>query len=82
MYRHGRRTIEARELRNLVFQGGDRKRALPAIRLGYVLSPGRQCPIRSPLNTRVQILEVCLHVCRVVLPCHPVYAEGCCQAPT
>jgi hypothetical protein len=31
MYRHDRRTIEARELRNLVFQGGDRERALPAV---------------------------------------------------
>src|SRR5215467_450633 len=60
-----------------VFQGGDRERALPAVRLGYVLTPGRQCPIRSPLDARVQAMEICLHICRVVLPCHPVYAGGC-----
>jgi hypothetical protein len=22
-------------------------------------------------------MEICLHFCRVVLPCHPVYAGGC-----
>jgi hypothetical protein len=66
-----------RPLDNLVFQGGDRKRALPAVRLRYILSPRRQCPIRSPLDPRVQILKICLQVCRIVLPCHPVYAGGC-----
>ena len=66
-----------RPLDNLVFQGGDRERALPAVRLGYVLTPGRQCPIRSSLDARVQVMEICLHICRVVLPCHPVYAGGC-----
>jgi hypothetical protein len=46
-----------RPLDNLVFQGGDRERALPAVRLRYVLSPGRQCPIRSPLDARVQVMD-------------------------
>src|SRR5215831_16887304 len=65
-----------RPLDNLVFQGGDRERALPAVRLGNILSPGRQCPIRSPLDPCVQIQEVGLPVRRIGLPCQPVHARG------
>jgi hypothetical protein len=36
-------------LDDLVLKGGDRDRALPTIRLGYVNPPRRQCPIRSPM---------------------------------
>src|SRR5215471_12467571 len=65
-----------RPLDNLVFQGGDRERALPAVRLGNILSPGRQCPIRSPLDPCVLIQEVGLPVRRIGLPCQPVHARG------
>ena len=51
-------------------------RALPAIRLGYVDPPGRQCPIRSALDPVVQILQITLEVCLVVLPRQPIHA-GC-----
>jgi hypothetical protein len=36
-------------LDNLVFQDGDRERALPAVRLGNVLSPGWQRNSVDPL---------------------------------
>ena len=63
-----------RPLDDLVLQGRDRERALPAIRLGNVDPPGRQCPIRSPLDPVVQILEISLKVCLVVLPRQPIHA--------
>ena len=47
-----------RPLDDLVLQRGDRQRTLPAVRLGNVDPPGRQCPIRSPLDPVVQILEI------------------------
>src|SRR6266446_4441302 len=42
-----------RPLDDFVFQGGYRERALSAIRLWYVPSPGRQRPICSPMNPGV-----------------------------
>src|SRR6476660_191088 len=47
-----------RPLDDLVLQRGDRQRTLPAVRLGNVDPPRRQCPIRSPLDPVVQILEI------------------------
>src|SRR5205823_3147404 len=44
-------------LDDLVLQGGDRQRPLPAIRLRYVPPAGRLRPIRSPMNTTVQVRE-------------------------
>ena len=67
---------DGRPLDNFVLKGGNRERALPAIRLRYVLSPGWQCPIRPPLDPCVQILELRLKVCPVVPPHQPVHA-GC-----
>ncbi len=52
-----------RPLDDLVLQGGDRERALPTIRLGYVNPPRRQCPIRSPMDASMQVLEIALEVC-------------------
>ena len=66
-----------RPLDDLVLQGGDRERALSTVRLGYVDPPARQRPIRSPLDPIVQILEIALKICLVVLPSQPIYA-GCC----
>jgi hypothetical protein len=65
-----------RPLDDLVLQRGDRERALPAIRLGDVDPPARQCPIRSPLDPSMQVLEIALEVCLVVLPRQPIHA-GC-----
>ena len=38
--------------------------------------PARQCPIRSPLDPSMQVLEIALKVCLVVLPRQPIHA-GC-----
>src|SRR5256884_1257031 len=43
----------------------------------YVDSPARQRPVRSPLDPIVQVPELALEVCLVVLPCQPIHA-GCC----
>ena len=67
---------DGRSLDDLVFQCGHRQGALPAIRLRNVPSPGRQCPVCSPVGSRVQILEIALEVCLVLLPRQPV-RSGC-----
>ena len=64
-----------RPLDNLVFQGSDRKRALSSVRLGYVHTPARQRPIRSPLDPVMQILKFVLEVCLVVPPCQSIDAR-------
>src|SRR5713101_3185344 len=46
---------EGRPLDDLVLKGGDRERALPAVRLWYVSPPGRLCPIRSSVDPVMQI---------------------------
>lgn len=56
-----------RTLDDLVFQRGNPQRALFAVRLRYVLSPNRQCPVRSALYLRVQALEI-LFQSRLVVP--------------
>jgi hypothetical protein len=63
---------ERRPLDNLVFDGGDRERALPAIGLRYVPTPGRQCPVRSSVDPFMQIGEVALEICLVVPPGQPI----------
>src|SRR5713226_4120396 len=45
-------------LDNLVLQGRNRERALPAIRLGYVDPSAWPRPIRSALDPVVQIFEI------------------------
>src|ERR1019366_3891615 len=52
---------------------GNRDRPLSAVRLRYVLSPAWQRPISSPLDPRMQTLELALEVCLVVLPRQPVH---------
>ncbi len=56
-----------RPLDDLVLQGRNRDRALPAVRLGYIDPPARQCPVRSPVDPLMQIREVAVKVCLVVL---------------
>src|SRR5208282_4885220 len=48
---------DRRPLDDFVFESSDRERALPAVRLRYVHSPAWQCPVRSPMESRMQILE-------------------------
>ena len=63
-------------LDDLVFQGGDRQRPLPPVRLRYVRPAGRLGPLCSPVNPSVQIFEPRLKLCLVVLPRHAVHAGG------
>jgi site-specific DNA recombinase len=42
---------------DLVFQGGDRQRPLPAVCLRYVRPAGRLRTVRSPMNTTVQVRQ-------------------------
>src|SRR5258706_16036902 len=59
-------------------QGASRPRAGAAGRQAWVCTDaGTAVPDTLPLDARVQVMEICLHICRVVLPCHPVYAGGC-----
>jgi hypothetical protein len=60
----------AAELKRLQAAG-----AAPAVRFGNVDAPGRQCPIRSPLDPVIQILDVAFEVCLVVLPCQPIHTR-------
>ena len=64
-----------RPLDDLVLQRGNCKRALSAIRLGYVDPPARLCPIRSPMDPCMQIPEIALKVCLIVPPCQPVHSR-------
>src|SRR5205085_11688564 len=64
-----------RPLDDLVLQRGNRERALPSVRLGYVDPPARQRPIRSTLDPIVQVPEIALVVCLVVLPRQPIHAR-------
>jgi hypothetical protein len=61
-------------LDNLAFEGGDRERALPAIGLRYVPTPGRQSPVCSSLDPLTQIVEVALEICLVIPPGQPIHA--------
>ena len=52
----------------------DPKRPKPPVRLRDVHPPRRSCPVRAPVNPRVQIPKVSFEVLCVVLPRHPVHA--------
>jgi hypothetical protein len=56
----------------IFLKGGDRDRALPTIRLGYVDPPRRQCPIRSPMDPGMQVLKITLKVLLVVPTCQSI----------
>src|ERR1700686_2411194 len=60
---------------DLVLKGGDRDRALPTIRFGYVNPPRRQCPIRSPIDACMQVLKIALKVLLVVPTCQPIHSS-------
>src|SRR6202011_1275002 len=60
-------------LDDLVLKGGDRDPARHPIRLGYLNPPRRQCPIRSPMDAGMQVLEIALKVLLVVPTCQPIH---------
>ena len=64
---------DRRPLDDLVLKGGNRKWALPAVRLRDIPTSGRLRPIRSPLDPSVQVLDPAIEVCLVVLPCQPIH---------
>src|SRR5229473_7398611 len=64
-----------RLLDDLVFECGNCERALLTISLRYVMSPRRQSPICSPMDPGVQVLDLALEVCLVVLPCQPIHTR-------
>src|SRR6516225_7115776 len=64
-----------RPLDDLVLQRGYRERALPAIWPGYVDPPAWPRPIRSASDPVVQIFEIALKVCLVVLPRQSVHSR-------
>src|SRR2546427_1745541 len=51
------------------------ERALLTISLRYVMSPRRQSPICSPMDPGVQVLDLAIEVCLVVLPCQPIHTR-------
>jgi len=63
-----------RSLDDLVFESGDRERALSAVRLRYVCPPAWQRPVRSSVESRVQVLEVALEGRLVLRPCQAIHA--------
>lgn len=64
-------------LDDFVFQGGDGKWPLPAIRLRYEPPPCRQSTVRSSMDSVVQIREPKLQVPIVIRPRQPIYTGGC-----
>src|SRR5688572_28184132 len=64
-----------RPLDDLVLQRGNRERALSSVRLGYVDAPTRQCPVRSPMDPIMQVLEPAPEACLVVPPRQPVHTR-------
>jgi hypothetical protein len=64
-----------RPLDDLVLQCGDREWTLPTVRLWDVDPPRRQRPVRPPMDPCVQILELALEVCLVVLPGQTVHTR-------
>jgi hypothetical protein len=67
---------DRRPLDDLVFESSNRERALSAIRLWYVRSPTWQRPVRSPVEPRMQSLEIAREVGIVILPCQAIHASG------
>ena len=57
-----------RLLDDLVLQGGDSQRTHPAVRLGDVGPLGRLGPVRSAMDSSVQIVDPPFEVVRVVTP--------------
>src|SRR6202045_1003695 len=64
--------LDYRTLDDLVRQRRDAERALPTIRLWYVMPARRLRPVGSSMNAGVKIGELALEILAVFLPCHAV----------
>jgi hypothetical protein len=69
-----RQDCHHRRLDDLVLQGSDAERPLPAIRLRNISPTRWQRSIRSCLDARMEIREVLPEALRVLGPCHLVDA--------
>src|SRR6266851_5669826 len=65
--------LDHRTLDDLVLQRCDAERALPAVRLWYVVPARWLRPVSSSMNAGVKIGELALEILAVLLPCHAVY---------
>ena len=65
--------LDQRTLDDLVLQRCDAERALPAVRLWYVVPARRLRPVGSSMNAVVKIGELAPEILAVFLPCHAVY---------
>src|SRR5579864_2754390 len=57
-------------LNDFVLQARDAKRSLSSVRLRDVCSPRGPCPVRSPVQSGVQISKILFEVLAILLPCH------------
>ena len=64
--------LDHRTLDDLVLQRCDAERALPAVRLWYVMPARRLRPVGSSMKPSVKIGELALEILAVFLPCHAV----------
>jgi len=55
-------------LDDFVLQGRDAQGTLSPVRFRDVTSPRRACPIRSSVQSRVQVSKVFIELLRVLLP--------------
>jgi hypothetical protein len=62
-----------RPLDDFVFEGSNRDWSLSAIWFWNVLSTARQRPIRSAVDPIMQVFDITIEVCLVILPRHAVY---------
>src|SRR4051794_14525139 len=61
-------------LNNLVLQRCNAQRALPPVRLRYIDSSRRLCPVRSTVHPAVKSAEAISQPGFVLLPCHAVHS--------
>ena len=62
-------------LDDLVLQARNAQGSLSSVRLRDVASPRGSCPVRSAVQSRVQVSQVFLELLRVLLPCDAVNAR-------
>ena len=66
-------------LDDFFFQCSYSQRTLSAVSFGYEYPFDRQCPVCAAMDSFVQVLQVVLQLCIVVLPRDLAY-PGCCRA--
>jgi hypothetical protein len=63
-------------LDDFALKGRDREPALLSIRLRYIPTSRRLCPIRSSLDSCMQVLDPAIEVCLIILPWQPIHARS------